>query len=82
MAEGAAQQLSGDAMRQALDSIAAWRLDSAAPVACPACAAASLAIVDRSSRPYAEWYALSCAACGLDQTIHIPLGPPVMGGLD
>jgi len=34
-------------------------------------------IIDRSARPYAEWYALSCRSCGLDETLHIPLGPPV-----
>jgi len=62
---------------EALRRIAAWRADPAAPVACPACGKAGLAIVDRSARPYAEWYALSCPACGLDETLHIPLGPPV-----
>jgi hypothetical protein len=51
-------------------------------VACPGCGQDGLVIVDRSARPYAEWYQLRCAGCGLDETIHIPLGPPVMGGLD
>ena len=46
-------------------------------VACPVCGKPGLAIIDRSARPYAEWYALACAACGLDETLHIPLGPPV-----
>lgn len=66
----------------ALEEIRTWRSDPEAAVACPRCRAPGLAIVDRSSRPYAEWYYLSCAACGLDETVHIPLGPPVMGGLD
>ncbi|MGZ5823328.1 MAG: hypothetical protein ACXWJ2_05235, partial [Hyphomicrobium sp.] len=48
------------------------------PVACPVCEA-GLAILDQSARPYAEWYALSCAACGLKATINVPLGPPVPG---
>ena len=25
---------------------------------------------------------LSCPACGLDETVHIPLGPPVAGGYE
>ncbi|PPD01953.1 MAG: hypothetical protein CTY31_02025 [Hyphomicrobium sp.] len=63
-------------------TIAQWRLTSDAVVQCPTCGSDGLGIIDRSTRPYAEWYALSCGACGLDQTIHIPMGPPVMGGLD
>jgi transcription elongation factor Elf1 len=63
--------------RTALQRIAAWRSDRKQPVACPACEREGLVIIDRSTRPYAEWYALSCASCGLDQTLHVPLGPPV-----
>ena len=69
--------LDADQQRGAMTAIAAWRADSRRPVACPACSKAGLAIIDRSARPYAEWYALACAACGLDETLHIPLGPPV-----
>lgn len=53
-----------------LTRIAAWRLAPEAPVACPVC---------ESARPYAEWYALSCTACGLKATINVPLGPQVPG---
>jgi hypothetical protein len=63
--------------RTALQRIAAWRLDPKQLVACPACEREGLVVIDRSARPYAEWYALSCAFCGLDQTLHVPLGPPV-----
>jgi transcription elongation factor Elf1 len=63
-------------MGAALASITAWRLDHDAIVTCPVCAAAGLKIIDQSTRPYAEWYALSCSACGLDATVHIPLAPP------
>jgi hypothetical protein len=63
--------------RTALKRIAAWRSDPKRPVACPACSRDGLVVIDRSARPYAEWYALSCAACGLDETLHVPLGPPV-----
>jgi hypothetical protein len=63
----------------ALARIAAWRAAPGQLVACPACEAAGLVIIDQSARPYAEWYALTCAACGLNATLHIPLGPPVPG---
>ncbi len=68
-----------DKLRTALDRIAAWRAAPEAPVACPVCEAAGLEILDQSARPYAEWYALSCAACGLKATINVPLGPQVPG---
>ena len=69
--------LTAQQQREAGGRIAAWRADPRQPVACMACGKPGLAIVDRSSRPYAEWYALSCPACGLDETLHIALGPPV-----
>jgi predicted RNA-binding Zn-ribbon protein involved in translation (DUF1610 family) len=62
-----------DQLREAVRRIAAWRVNADAPVACPACGEAGLMIIDRSARPYAEWYALSCRSCGLDETLHIPL---------
>jgi hypothetical protein len=71
MALDAAQQ------RTVLACIAAWRADPERPVACPACGREGLAIIDRSARPYAEWYALSCAGCGLSETLHVALGPSV-----
>ena len=74
--------LSAAETREALTRIAAWRADPAKSVACPKWEADGLAVVDRSARPYAEWYHLACAGCGLDETIHIPLGPPVIGGFD
>ena len=69
--------LSPDQQRQIIGTIAAWRIDPAAPVACPSCGRPGLVIVDRSARPHAEWYALACASCGLDETLHIPLGAAV-----
>lgn len=74
--------LTADELRTALTVIAGWRDNPDGPVQCPRCGQSGLQIADRSARPYAEWYHLSCPACGLDETIHIPLGPPVMGGLD
>lgn len=74
--------LPADELRKALDTLAAWRADPDAPSACPHCGETRLAIADRSARPHAEWYHLVCAACGLDETIHIPLGAPTMGSPD
>lgn len=74
--------LSAGELRTALQSIAHWRAEPETPVACPRCLAHGLALADRSARPYAEWYQLSCTACGLDETIHIPLAPPPMGDPD
>ncbi len=72
--------LPSDKLRLALQRIAAWRLAPAEPVGCPVCEASGLEIVDRSTRPYAEWYALSCQSCGLDHTIHIPMAPTMPSG--
>ncbi|MCC7251698.1 hypothetical protein [Hyphomicrobium sp.] len=74
--------LSADELRLALAVIARRQADADATLDCPRCGHAGLALADRSARPYAEWYQLSCAGCGLDETVHIPLGPPVIGGLD
>ena len=63
-------------VQRALLSIAAWRADPDAPAPCPVCGAISLSIIDRSARPYAEWYYLTCAECGLEETLHIPMSPP------
>ena len=69
--------LTADQQREAVRRIASWRANPERAVACVACERAGLAIIDRSARPYAEWYALICAACGLDETLRIALGPPV-----
>lgn len=60
--------------REALAAIMAGRLNPEAAVRCPVCGNAGLEVEDRSARPHAEWYALSCASCGLDDTIQIPMG--------
>ncbi len=78
----AVKDLSIDDIAKVLPRITAWRIDPDAQVACPHCEKQGLVIIDRSARPYAEWYALSCPACQLDATVNIPLGPPVMGGLE
>ena len=69
--------LTAEQQREAAIRVAAWRAAPDKPVACPACGQPGLAIIDRSARPYAEWYALACPACGLDETLHIALGARV-----
>ena len=71
MALDAAQQLA------ILKRIAVWRADPKLAIACPVCGRDGLSIADRSARPYAEWYQLSCTACGLDETLYVALGPSV-----
>lgn len=63
-------------MREAMAAITAARQHPETPAPCPVCSTPGLRIVDQSARPHAEWYALTCASCGLADTIHIPLGPP------
>ena len=74
--------LTADELRTSLEVIAAWRRDPDATRVCPRCGAAGLALADRSARPHAEWYHIACAGCGLDETIHIPLGSSTMGDFD
>jgi hypothetical protein len=74
--------LTGEQMREAARRIGAWRANPSGPVACPVCGKPGLVIVDHSARPYAEWYALACAACGLSERLHIPLAPPVQPGTE
>jgi transcription elongation factor Elf1 len=69
--------LTPEQQREALRRVAEWRVEPARPVTCPVCGAEGLGIVDRSVRPHAEWYALSCSACGLSETLHIPMGAVV-----
>ncbi len=74
--------LSPAEMREALARVAAWRMDPTAATACPRCGRGGLAITDHSARPHAEWYRLACAGCGLEETLHIPLASPGLGGHD
>jgi hypothetical protein len=69
--------LTADQQREATHRIAQWRANPGMPVACPICEQAGLAIIDRSARPHAEWYALSCSACGLSETLHVSLGATI-----
>jgi hypothetical protein len=81
MADSASRPLPPEKVRLAYAAVAAWRADPTRPVACPACGRDGLELSDRSARPYAEWYVLSCSGCGLNHTLQIPLSPP-SGGLD
>ncbi len=70
------EALSADKVGEALVQIRSWQAQPERAVACPVCGQPGLSIIDQSARPYAEWYALSCALCGLDAKLHIPLSPP------
>jgi hypothetical protein len=72
-----AKALPPDLFADALTAITGWRVDPDQPVLCPVCGVPGLKIVDQSARPYTEWYALNCEACGLEHTLHIPLAPPI-----
>ena len=67
----------GDRLAKLTRAIAVWRACPGQSVACAVCGRIDATVIDRSARPHAEWYALSCAGCGLDETLHIPLSPPV-----
>ena len=69
-------RLTGDSLKAALAMIPTWHRTPEASFACPRCASKGLQIADRSVRPHAEWYALSCSTCGLDDNIHIPMSIP------
>ena len=61
---------------RASETVARWRADPDQPLSCPRCGHEGLCVIDRSARPYAEWYVISCAGCSLEATLQIPLGPP------
>jgi transcription elongation factor Elf1 len=61
----------------ALAAVAANRADPSRPVSCPTCSTPGVGIIDRSVPPHAQWYILSCTACGLQHTLHIPMAPPL-----
>lgn len=69
-----AKRLPAERIHDALSAVTAVRQNPDTAVPCPICGSPGIAVEDRSARPHAEWYALSCASCGLDDTIHIPLG--------
>ena len=54
--------------------IATWKNAPEAEATCPRCDAEGLRIIDRSARPYSEWYELNCGSCGLVVTMHLPQG--------
>jgi hypothetical protein len=74
MSEMNGKSLPPSKLREALAAVMNGRINPGAPVTCPVCGERGLHVDDRSVRPHAEWYALSCASCGLDDTIHIPMG--------
>lgn len=63
--------------RAALVSVAAHRSNPDRATECPTCLKPGLCVTDRSVPPHAQWFVLSCAACGLQHTLHIPMAPPM-----
>lgn len=61
-------------IREALAAVNAVRLNPDSAVPCPVCGDPGFSVEDRSARPHAEWYALSCTSCGLHDNLHIPMG--------
>jgi hypothetical protein len=57
-----------------IEIVRAFSHDRATPRGCPRCGEPELTIEDNSSPPVALWYRAHCPACGLDETIHIPMG--------
>lgn len=72
--------LAPERMQAAIDTIAHWRTHPDDTAACPQCGTDRLDILDCSARPHAEWYRLTCAACGLEAMLNVPLGARVPGG--
>ncbi len=50
-----------------------WRRDPKGKHDCPNCGTPGVVITDRSTRPMAEWYHFHCDACGLDDSLCIPV---------
>lgn len=67
-------------IREALAKVQIWRKRPGDEVFCPICDAPGFKIVDRSARPHTEWYAVSCAKCGIDDAIAIPHCPQMNSG--
>jgi hypothetical protein len=61
-----------DLARVALRRVRLWQDSHGQTVPnCPICEAPGLSVIDRSTRPYAEWYELSCRHCGLEDRLHV-----------
>ncbi|MDX2290428.1 MAG: hypothetical protein NW217_16630 [Hyphomicrobiaceae bacterium] len=62
-----------DTVATAVRTIRAWQQAPGSVHDCPVCGAPAVQIVDRSARPYMEWYQFTCTTCGLDEAVNIPL---------
>lgn len=72
MAE-AGSSLPAAVQRAAYARIATWRQAPDAPMSCPRCDAMGATLTDRSARPFAEWFEITCTACGLNHTFNVPV---------
>lgn len=62
----------------AMAAVRAWRQNPGSVQACPVCGSKDLDIADRSARPYAEWYVLTCPKCSLEAAIQLPMAGPAV----
>lgn len=53
--------------------------DRQANLSCPSCGTPGLAVDDQSTPPVAMWYTVTCARCGLAETVHVPIGAHAHG---
>ncbi len=70
--DNAKKLLTQDIVRAALRRVRRWQDDPSKPADCPLCEAPGLQIADHSTRPYSEWYLVTCPHCGLDDRIQVP----------
>ena len=60
-------------LTEALRIVRLWEAEpDSSTLPCPRCSTNGVQIVDRSTRPVAEWYAFNCGTCGLDDALNIP----------
>ena len=72
----ASKRLDANSQKEVLRRIAEWKRESGGEIACPACNAEGLSVVDQSARPFVEWYKLTCRACGLSETLQLVMPTP------
>lgn len=77
-----ARSADNDLTDAVLATVRRWQAGAPPPFVCPACGAVAAIVEDRSARPHAEWYALTCSACGVETVVQLPLGsmPVPIGG--
>ena len=73
MGRSKAKMQGNDEVRAAYKLVREWEADMEGVHTCFRCGKPGIKVIDRSARPHAEWYAMSCASCGLDDALNIPM---------